>query len=268
MRIRRFLFAASVFFPAVCFSADRHQWTTDETYLGAHTDSYRRLLYDVPILMRQTLIDIAVKTGLNFQDGWANPMTVGFTDTVPWGAESVLAYVQLFRTSTGIEQELRVNLGAYEKEKFDFEKVFAHELTHAMLNDELGGTAATVIPVWFHEGLAVYAADQGEKMLKSYVYSNSGYAAERLLNGLDGPHGALDYAEDYLAFRYIESRYGSNGVHAFVKDVIQRKGDIVSALDYTLHENWDDFQLHVREYGKEQIKAIGPARRGQYEKPY
>ncbi len=223
---------------------------------------------EVPILMRQTLIDIAGKTGLNFQDGWSFPMTVGFTDEVPWGSESVLAYVQLMRTPAGMEQELRINLKAYGDRNFDFEKVFAHELTHAMLNDALAGTASTVMPVWFHEGLAVYAAGQGEQMLRSYVYANSGFAAERLLNGLDGPHGALDYAEDYLAFEYIHSRYGINGVHAFVREVINRKGDILTALDYSLHESWEDFNAHIKEFGREKIKEIGPAKRGQHERPY
>lgn len=269
MTLRRFFFATLIFiFPAALHAENRTTWEMDESYEGQYPDSYRSLLNEIPILMRQTLIDIAGKIGLNYQDGWANPLTVGFTDTVGWGAENILAYVQLFKTDVGIAQELRVNLGAYEHQKFDFEKVFAHELTHAMLNDALGGSAASVIPPWFHEGLAVYAADQGEKMLKSYVYSNSGFAAERLLNGLDSPHGALDYAEDYLAFRYIESRYGSLGIHSFVREVINRQGNIPAALDYTLHETWSEFQQHVKEFGAQEIKDIGPAKRGQHEKPY
>lgn len=267
MTARLFFIALLLSLSAPLAADSRHAWQMDESYTGVHQDTYRKLLHEIPILMRQTLIDIAGKTGLNFQDGWNHPITVGFTDEVPWGTESVLAYVQLFETQIGIAQELRVNLGAYTKKSFDFEKVFSHELTHAVLNDSLGGMAARVIPVWFHEGLAVYAAEQGEKMFKSYVYANSGFA-DGMLNGLDGPHTALDYAEDYLAFKYIEHRYGTTAVHSFVREVIARKGDIVSALDYTIHEDWSGFQQNVQNFGRDEIKKIGPAKRGQYESPY
>jgi hypothetical protein len=267
--VKRLFLTLSLFFCSfVSADESRYNWQLDESYAGSHQDSYRKLLHEIPILMRQTLIDIAGRTGLNFQEGWSHPINVGFTDDAPYGAENVLAYVQLLQTADGIEQELRINLPAYDHENFNFDKVFAHELTHAMLNDALGGAAAHVIPVWFHEGLAVYTAGQGEQMLKSYVYANSGFASERILNGLDGPHGALDYAEDYLAFGYIERQYGTTGVHAFIQETLRRKGDVVGALDYALHETWADFERNVHAYGEEEIKRIGPAKRGQYEKPY
>jgi len=55
-------------------------------------------------------------------------------------------------------------LAAYEKLKFDFEVVLAHELVHAMLNDALGVEAKAVFPRWLNEGIAVYAAGEASKL--------------------------------------------------------------------------------------------------------
>jgi hypothetical protein len=253
---------------AAASAQERTPWKMDENYQGAHQASFQRLRYEVPILMRQTLIDIAVKLGLDFRDGWAFPMTVRFVDTAPWGAENVLAYVHLFNGEKGVEQTLNINLAAYAQSQFDFDKVFKHELTHAMLNDAFGEEAALKLPIWLHEGVAVFAADQGEKVVKAYVYSTSGFSETKMLNGLEGPHGALDYAEDYLAIKYINSRYGVTGLHTFMRDLVAKKGNIPAVLDYSFRETWDGFQKNVHEFAKKEIKAVGPAKRGQYEKPY
>jgi len=38
-----------------------------------------------------------------------------------------------------------------------------------MVNDSMGIEGGTKLPVWFHEGLAVYGSDQGEQMTRAYV---------------------------------------------------------------------------------------------------
>jgi hypothetical protein len=267
--VTRALFVAALLsISSFSSAAQRVPWTLDDSYTGSHRDSYQRLKYEIPILMRQTLINIAIRTGLNFQDGWDFPLTVRFVDDAPWGAENVLAYVQMASGEKGPVQTLNICLTAYDRDHFDFEKVFAHELTHAMLNDAVGTQATQVLPVWLHEGLAVFAADQGESVVKSYVYNTDPFSESRMLNGLDGPHGALDYAEDYLAIKYINVRHGSNGLHNFIRDIVDKKGDVNAAMEYSLRESWDEFQKNAREFAKGEIKAVGPVKRGGYEKPY
>lgn len=240
----------------------------DENYQGPHRASFNRLRNEIPVLMRQTLIDLSVRLGLDFRDGWKYPLTIGFVDQAPWGVENVLAYVQLYRTEDHFGQVLNINLASYNKEQFNFEKVLAHELTHAMINDAIGGQAAMVLPRWFHEGLAVYGAEQGDQMLKSYVYQTSGFSSSQLLNGLEIHDSAFDYAEDFLAFKYIYKKRGQASLHNFVQEVLKREGDVPGAIEYICLESWDEFQASVREFSKEEIKDIGPRRRGSYEKPY
>src|SRR5689334_4921298 len=192
----------------------------DEFYNGSHQESFQKLRYSLPNLVRQTMINMAVRLGLDFQDGWRYPLAIGFEDGSPMGVENVLAYTQLLSTDDGrFMQRLNINLEAYDKEQFDLEKVFAHELVHAMVNDEIGGEAAKDLPIWFHEGLAVFGADQGETMVKTYAHQYFGMGPDYIINGLEGPHGALDYAEDYLAFKYLNEKVGSNALHNFVREV-------------------------------------------------
>jgi hypothetical protein len=86
--------------------------------------------------------------------------------------------------------------------------------------------------------------------------------AASFLNGLEGPHGARDYLEDYLAFQYIHDKHGVSALQNFIRDVIARKGDIKGALDYTLHESWDEFQSNVRAYSEDQLFMVGRNLRG------
>ena len=246
----------------------RVAWQMDDSYQGPHQDTFQKLKWDVPILMRQTMINVAVKLGMHFEEGWQYPLIIDFVDLTPPGMENALAYVQLGTGKDGIAQHLSINISAYDRDPFNFEKVFAHELVHAMINDAVGAEAAIRLPVWLHEGLAVFGADQGEQMAKSYVYQTSGWSEQKLLLGLENHRGGISYAEDYWAIKYINEKHGSNSLHNFVREIISRKGDIPGALDYTCSETWDSFQKHAREFSKEEIKKIGPAKWGRDEKPY
>jgi hypothetical protein len=236
----------------------RTPWSLQDTYTGSHQASYEKLRYEIPNLMRQTTLDMAVRCGLDFQDGWSVPLVVRFVEGSPDGVENVLAYVQLMEDANthALVQTLNINLAAYESYGFDFNKVFAHELVHAMINDALKEKSLD-LPTWFHEGLAVYGADQGEQLMRSTLsqYPNANEAS--FLNGLEGPHGPQDYLEDYLAFQYIHDNLGVSALQNFIRDVIQRGGDIKTAIDYTLHLSWDQFQSNVRAYSEEQLFAVG-----------
>lgn len=273
MRKLRLLFLA-LFFPLFLTSAlagDRIPWTMNETYDGVYKDTFSKLRWEVPNFIRQTSIDMAIRIGLNFQEGWSSPMVVQFLDTAPAGVENTLAYVQFQVNQLGEHrQTLNINLTAYERDPFNFQKVFAHELVHAMINDAVGLEGVQNLPLWFHEGLAVYGSEQGEQMLKSYVIQYENQSEDFFLNGLEGPHTALDYMEDYLAFAYIYQEHGITSLQNFVREVVARKGDIPSALEFTCFESWPTFQANFRKYAIQRIKDVKrePRFRGPADKPY
>lgn len=249
-------------------SQERHAWTLNESYTGPYKAAFDKLKWEIPILMRQTVVDISGKLGLWYEEGWRYPLTVKFVDGSPRGVENALAFVGLSVDREGIRQNLNINLEAYERDKFNFEKVLAHELTHAFLNDQLGAEAALLLPVWLQEGLAVYASGQGDQMLKYYASQFLRRPEERILNGLEGPHGPLDYAEDFLAIRYIYETHGNNSLHNFVREVVKRKGDVPGAIEYACLENWASFQENARRFSAKEIQSVSRSLRGSQGGPY
>ncbi|MCG3203572.1 MAG: hypothetical protein KCHDKBKB_00242 [Elusimicrobia bacterium] len=242
--------------PSWSTDVSRIAWEFDETYQGPYQNSFNKLRNEVPILMRQTMIDLAVRCGLSFYEGWQIPLVVRFSDQAPFGVESILAYVQMQTNARGeVRQELVINLKAYETENFNFDKVFAHELVHAMLNDSLG-VASVQLPVWFHEGLAVYGANQGENLKLATVGQMDNATVSTFINGLEGAHGALDYLEDYLAFKYIHDKHGINSLHNFIREIISRKGDIPGALEYTCLEDWNTFLKEAKTFAEKEVAEM------------
>src|SRR5258706_15377066 len=88
------VFVVSTFPVRADDSLERYDWQLDETYAGSHMDDFNRLRYEIPILMRQSQIDIAVATGLDFQEGWTHPLIIQFVDGSSGGVEYELAFVQ------------------------------------------------------------------------------------------------------------------------------------------------------------------------------
>jgi len=265
------LITAFITLPVFVFGdSDRLPWTIDDSYNGSYQDTYNKLRWDVPNFLRQSTIDIAGRVGLDFQEGWSSPLIVRFVDSTPAGMENALAYVQFQISEDKFWQTLNINLSAYGQDPFNFQKVFEHELLHAMLNDAVGPDGVPNIPIWFHEGLAVYGAEQGDQMVRSYVAQYAQQPAEFFINGLESLHTGLDYAEDFLAFAYIHQEHGLTGLHNFIREVVSRKGDIPGALSYTCSEDWDTFQQKARTYALEKIKDIKrePRFRGPADKPY
>ena len=93
-----------------------------------------------------------------------------------------------------------------------------HEVTHAVMIDALGGVGR--LPVWFHEGMAVAMAAQGDKMLADDA---TGHAhPERIIDraGDIAEHWNGDYASAYVAVRYLHHEVKRQG-GAGVRDVLQ-----------------------------------------------
>jgi hypothetical protein len=120
----------------------------------------------------------------------------------------------------------------------------------------MGVQAGSLLPLWLHEGLAVYGADQGEEMVRYYVGRRQKKDADDLLNGLEGPHSAIHYMEDYLAIKYIHDKHGVTSLQNFVREVISSKGDVRNAVQYTCFEDWDSFLANARKFSEEEIEMV------------
>lgn len=255
--------------PAPAATPVHYEWKIEDLYTGPHQDDFNRLRYEIPNIVRQSEIDIAVTMGLNFQEGWNHPLVIRFVDGSPSGVENVLAFVELLTDGKDSMQRLNINLDAYARDRFNFEKVFRHELFHAMLNDALGDNALNV-PHWVHEGMAVFAADQGEQMLDSYLSQIEQGTEEQLLHGLpDGMLGGVDYIEAYLAIQYIRNVHGINSLQAFTRALVADNGDVTAAVQSSCNEDLGTFKANAHDYALSELRRIRRTLRGRQDSnPY
>src|SRR4029077_18607640 len=128
---------------------------------GPHQTEFTSQYDRVRLLVRQAQLEVSSQLGLiQYREGFQYPMTIHFDDGAPAGVEYALAYVQLQQSEKGFRQQLVINLEQLTAHPMDFDTVFYHEMTHAVMNDAVGGEAALRIPHWVQEGLAVYISGE------------------------------------------------------------------------------------------------------------
>ena len=200
----------------------RFEASFQTTYTGTHPDLFAQQQDRVRLLLHQAQLEISSQLGLlSYRQGFRCPLTVRFDDTPRPGVENALAYVQMVPTVHGVGQELVVNLDVMTTSTIDFDKVFYHEMTHAVLNDSVILAYQKPLPSWVQEGLAVYIAGDGDERVKFLAHQVRRSQAHLLVRDLTVP--VLDYPRDYLAFKYMVTKQSINTLQAFVRDLTQGK---------------------------------------------
>jgi hypothetical protein len=217
------------------------------SYNGTHPDLYAQQQDRVRILIKQAQLEISSQLGLlQYQEGFRCPLTVRFDDTPAPGVEHALAYVQIIPSVRGVAQELTVNLDVMDKYPGqDFDQIFYHEMTHAVLNDAVAFPTRHHVASWIQEGLAVYIAGNGNELVKQFCQQFHRSQAASAVRDLDQP--VLDYPRDYLAFRYIVDQHTINSFQAFVRLLTNGKTP-AEAVEESTGLTWDAFREKVKDY--------------------
>lgn len=218
-----------------------------EGYAGGYEDAYNRQWDKVRLLARQAQLEVSSRIGLlQYNEGFQWPLQIRFADGVPGGTEYNLAYVGLSQTKDGFQQELVINVPAVDRAPSHFERVFYHEMTHAVMNDALGGEAAMKIPHWVQEGLAQYVSDEGNERVALISKRVRKSQANQLLRPLNGPYSPSAYPQYYLAIYCMEKEYSVNAVQAFVRNLIFGK-TVSEAIQESTGVPWEKFEDQVRQ---------------------
>ena len=216
------------------------------TYTGSHPDLYAQEQDRVRILIRQAQLEISSQLGLlQYQEGFRCPLTVRFDDAPVQGLEHALAYVRPISTSRGFAQELVINLDVMAHAGNDFDQIFYHEMTHAVLNDAVISAYGRALPSWVQEGLAVYISGEGSERIRTLAQRYRKSQVKAAVRDLDAP--VLDYARDYAAFKYILDKHGINSLQAFVRNLVDGKSPNEAVEDAT-GLGWDAFKGRVADY--------------------
>ncbi len=223
-------------------------------YHGVHPEEFAAQFDRVRLLIRQAQLEISSRLGLfQYQQGFRCPLTIRFEDGAPVGMENPLAYVQLYQSSSGFRQELIINLDAYAQYKMDFDKLFYHEMTHAVLNDAVGGEASLKIPSWVQEGFAQYISNEGEDRLRGAIRQTVSLPPDTLLCDLSGPPRARCYPQYYLTIKYILDKGGTNALQAFARDLAIDK-TVSDSLQDTVFMDLPTFEKNVHDYSLDLVK--------------
>jgi hypothetical protein len=227
--------------PAPRFSA-----ALQTSYSGSHPDLYAQEQDQVRLLINQAQLEISSQLGLLlYREGFRCPLTVRFDDTPVQGVEHALAYVRIIPTVHGFGQEMVVNLDVMARAGNDFDMIFYHEMTHAVLNDAVVSAYSRPLPSWVQEGLAVYISGEGMDRVRALARHYRKSQVKAAVRDLNEP--VLDYARDYLAFKYMLDKQSINTLQAFVRDLTEGKRPEEAVEDST-GQTWDVFRQNVKDY--------------------
>jgi hypothetical protein len=245
------LFIACLLILALPFSAlgERRQVASlIKDYQGTHPAEFNAQFDRVRLLVRQAQLEVSSRLGLlQYREGFQYPIAIRFEDDAPAGLENSLAYVRYSRSAAGFEQELVVNLTEMIAHPIDFDTVFYHEMTHAVLNDAVGGEATLKIPRWLQEGLAVYVSGEGDNRVELAAVSLRRSQADRLVFPLEGNAYGNAYPQYYLAIKYLLEKHSVNAVQGLVRNLIQGQST-AEAIQDTTGLTWDEYKRNVAQY--------------------
>jgi len=142
----------------------------------------------------------------------------------------------------------------------DLNRTLVHELVHCMQKERWGARGEVTVPTWIKEGMAVYLAGQFDaraRALAAHVGREAAPAdaAARLLNGLDGRHTLLDYAEDAAAFAGVEARHGREKTARFIEALLSGMSPREASVK-ALGERWQTFVEESGKFAREKIEPL------------
>ncbi|MCY6370400.1 flagellinolysin [Clostridium ganghwense] len=131
------------------------------------------------------------------------------------------------------------------------DRILAHEMTHAVMDDALGASKMNSMPTWFAEGTAEFMAGADER-LKGVIGNKTGTGADdtnvgklkdevvRLLNGgnwdASGNKANIEYSAAYIAVKYLSAKLSTaNDMSGLMGDIKNNAGtDGKAALEAAL----------------------------------
>ncbi len=168
-----------------------------------------------------------------------------------------------FRQFTGFEPERWVAARAFPRERkivlrtrvslADLPHTVDHELAHIYLYDALG-EAAHYLPLWMHEGIAKYLANdwrfEEKLVLRDAVLRNRLLDFDEMTTSFPGHEEeiSLAYVQSYTFVQFLFETYGEEAFARFLEEM-RRKKDARQALESALGRD-------VRELEREWLASL------------
>lgn len=170
-----------------------------------------------------------------------------------------------FRTRTGETGDhshvtIVIHSEFVRRGEYRLEEEMIHETVHAVMRERMDRRAYAAIPAWLREGMALWAAGQGETRIRSILRLPRTADLGRLLPGLEeGDRNVDRYVEDFFAFEYLARLAGDSGLPTLMRRLILGV-DPHKVVEGVTKKSWDDFRSLVRSHARRrcpQFRATG-----------
>ncbi len=141
----------------------------------------------------------------------------------------------------------------------DAREEITHEYVHAVHRLNVPRERYLATPRWVREGLALHVAGQGPARVRWILQDRIEAGPDALVDGLEPSgrgHDQRDYAEDWLAFRYIEEEHGAERLRAVMRDLIAGRRDWQDAVRTHTGEDAESFVGKARSHARGTVRAI------------
>lgn len=161
-------------------------------------------------------------------------------------------------------------------------QTLTHEYAHALVN-VIANEKSDVLPIWVNEGFARWsenligmesnkaqAADQGwfndadlvrSAALSGSLLTLSSMESQQIWNNRTGEQVALEYAEAYMAVRYLTETYGQPSIVELISD-FSRRGNMTLAMEEAAGISYREFETRFKSWLENEEPTIALYQRG------
>ncbi len=183
-----------------------------------------------------------------------------FRDLTEEGARKRPTGTHAFRTTRkrdGQEFQLvEFYLEYLENREMRLAEEVLHEMTHAVMREQMDRESYIAIPEWVREGIAVHVAGQAEHLARYVLAKQRGDDPLVFLDGLEDKEEEYDnYAEYGLAMGYLAGR-GEPALGTFYAALVKERKPWKEALEAASGQTWEEFQAAALAHAREVLAPL------------
>ncbi|MFA4985270.1 MAG: hypothetical protein WC712_01675 [Candidatus Brocadiia bacterium] len=132
----------------------------------------------------------------------------------------------------------------------DLDETVIHEMDHAIMKEIMPAAQYGALPKWFREASSIWIAGQGSHKMDLIFVGAFPLNPEAQIAGLGTVRGFNSYAEYYLAFDYINSKWGDEALRLLMQATVAGV-DFRASFEGSLKVTMPEFLKGARKYAED-----------------
>lgn len=204
----------------------------DTSYSGRFRNhpGFAKIMADLPFVYQEAFLKINKALGIPVREQMN--VVVLFSDCLTYKGFRLRGKRQSVKTASKIlVHYIYLDLDFLMTGQATLAEEMTHEMTHAIMADNMGLKEYDSLPMWVKEGTAVHTADQGLARIKALT--RKGFDINAIGGEDENIHGnpiSLEkYVENYLKVSFLVKTFGVNAFHRFIKKLM-KSGNVNAEL--------------------------------------